>query len=321
MSDDHPSRHQQTAGLRASPEGRPASQGVRIDSLAPLAELLRIASRERFDFDRARELAKVMLRQVKAGKADPDRDHEAVMAAAEHLWDHDRIDEAQTLVVAWANFIQAEKLTSTEVTDHQLLARDLRAAHLRAAVLHRTPSGVTAAWYVIRAGHRMLTDRTGGSRGLSALVAAAPFEGIGLLYTELLDMAIPVGRRVTESLRKPYVDVFLDDAKAVIAQLRLDGHYHGHASRYALVDQTLFALLDQGDPDNDGDLVARYYTIDARLRPKDRRGLATRHLLNMEIARYYGNTEGAELYVMRAVTDLKSAGLSRHLEQARSQYF
>jgi len=290
-----------------------------VGSVHDLQSSLERASRETLDFAEAFATSCRVLRHVRSGRVDADNDYGTVERAAEFLWDHDHLEQATDLVDAWARFIQSVKLRAS-VPDQVLSARDTRAVRLRAALMHRSYDPI-GAWTLVKAEYRRLKHQAGGTGALSTLARAEPFEGLGLQYTELLDVAVPASRRVSESMRAPHREIFLMDATTIINQIRDLGDRH--RARFRLVDQALFAILEMRemrDPRGDADLVARYYGLDMRLRPRDRRGLATSHLMNMEMARYQRDEATAQIYLSRAIKDLRSVALHRHIREVRGRY-
>lgn len=307
-------RGERRPGRRRRDESPPP--GRRIPLLA--RQLVR-AWRMRCSVEEALPLARAIADEVREGRADLDEDYGAVSLAAEVLWDAEagRVDEALELIEQWRTSVQRAKRSDARLTPFQVLARDVRAYRLTARALHRKRES-RRAWAVIRVAHRLLCAYEGGCNP-SALVATRPFDGVGLLYTELLGIAPAVGRRLAEPARRPLMDVFMRDAEVVARQIPLRDPRH--TDRHALVNQLLFAVMARGDVERDSELVQLLFELDVTTtRPRDMRGQATLHNLNSAVAEYFGEHENAELYRRRSRSRLRAASLGRHLDVIAAQY-
>ncbi len=288
-------------------------------SVSGYREALERASRQSLDYHAAWVICSAIQRRVARGLADPDRDYETIERAAEFLWDHDHRVPARDLIDAWTRCVQEAKHTDPpRISQAVISSRDTRAARLQAAQLHHDYDPV-GAWTLVKATYRWLTSQAGSAGALSRLVAVAPFEDLGLQYTELLDVAVPASRGIPSSVRSAHREIFLQDAVTIIDQIA-ECDLERHAARFQLVNRTLFAILELRRPDADGERVRRYYALDQRLRPDDARGWATRRLVDFEVARYFGHGERAEEHARQAVADMLAAGLYLHVSKVRGQY-
>jgi len=249
---------------------------------------------------------------------DLDADYETVSLACEVLWDveHGRVDQALRLIRRWRRRVQRERLTARRVDAETPFAREVRALRLWARALHRAPDS-EAAWTIVHMAYGMLCEAAGGSHVLSARVAVRPFEGIALLYTELLGIAPAIGRRLGRAAG-PLMATFMHDAEVVARQIPLDGRRF--PERHALVNQLLFAVLERNDPARDRQLVQLLYDLDAVTRPLDARGQVTRFSLYSEVADYFGEHERALLYRKRARSALRRFKLYRHITVTDALY-
>jgi hypothetical protein len=237
---------------------------------------------------------------------DPLGDYGAVASVAEFLWDTgEDLLNARILVNAWRDRVQ-------ELTKDWCPA-DAFEPRVRALLLHGRldlrANDYEKARTWNEAAAKQIRLSVGGELALREIIARSGPSLPGRLYCAFLAVQIPVLRtdRAAWPTTRQLHDLYVKDALTIIDRLP------PYDRLPALVTQTFFAVAARADP-QDAEIVEYLAQLDGELRPKSARAQTTRHLVDMELARFRGDVRAERAAAAVAEQKLREAGLRRHIK-------
>jgi hypothetical protein len=296
---------------------RPSPRSQAPPTLAWIGAALEDVHNERLDPQLDLDLAQLGAAAILAGdlqSIDVDADYQSFARVIEVLWDRDHADEAVRVCRAWLKLVNA-KNHQDDQSRFPSKARNVRAMRQLARAMHRAQD--PGAWHAVTSAYLILCDEAGGWQNLSALAATNPFEGLGDLYSELLGIAVPAGRR-RHSTESSLPDLFVRDAIAVARQIPSGSLQH--TKYHALVAMTLQAVCAQKNPERDRDVVNLLQQLDHTTRPRNARGWVTSPLVSSTVKEYFGDVLAARRLRLLADGALEAAEMNRHRRVLESHY-
>jgi hypothetical protein len=280
---------------------------------------------ESSDAEAGQRLAREAVESVSTrfNAVDPICDYPAFCLSLETLWDTVDFGDlggssvnfaaARAIHESWRRGIAA---LSEELAPNQALQVRVQAMVQGARIEHRAWDPERAMTWIFGAMRQLLME-VGGMKALREIIAQPEPTLAGELYCELLAIWLPVAR-VTERHGWPYdpfhaagtLDRLISDGLVLVGDR--DRELPPYPRIHALVSQLFFAICERGER-RDADIVEGLYGKDGWSRPVNARGQATRPLVDMTRARFYGDLADEMRYANVAVTSLRAARLHRHM--------
>jgi hypothetical protein len=278
---------------------------IALPIAASLPDEMRQAWHEDLDAERALRLSSTAERRFERD-FDPRRDREALWLASEIRFDNRRLVEASDLAAFYR--VAATAVARTLPTT-QAVCMKADALIQSAEVAHRR-NRPRPSFAVVKAARRLLAEHAGDHAALCRLAASPEENPIGEAYVALLAIAVTALRLAAVSslpAARLHEDMVQD------AMLLLAGPLPAYERMHALVSQTLYAVAARANP-ADQPFLQRLVGLDASHRPVHPRGRATRHLIDLAVARHAGDSRRVAFHTEAAANDLANAALVRHID-------